>query len=423
MWARVARMRPPPGWTTTAAVLAAGFASSVLAARTLDPADRGRLALAFLIVSLVAEIAGVGLDQSLVYFSAQAGDRLVRRPGLVICFVSAVVGSVGVGLIAVAIGRETRLGAILVAFALWPAASLLLNLPQSVWQGTEEWSLFNGQRILIALAAPVGIAVAAVLAPRSVTAVALGQTVLLGFVALVSLQVWLRRRTTSHRGSQRGEPRAPDGRSMAAQLVAYGLAAVPGGVLWLLTTRGDFLILSWLTSPEQTGYYAAAVGVPSSISAFALTLGSYAFPRLARQGAQAGLRRTMARSLMPILVMGAGFAAMAPLLVPLLFGEEYRPAIPMAVLLGLAAVPLGGVLLVVDTLRGLGRPALSTAVLAVTGVCSMSFGALGTAMEGGTGMAAGSLVAYFGALGIAWIALGKALGDVVPQGDAQEQAS
>ncbi|MGF1501871.1 MAG: oligosaccharide flippase family protein [Paracoccaceae bacterium] len=145
-------------------------------------------------------------------------------------------------------------------------------------------------------------------------------------------------------GMRRLRPWTPD-RSVALEplrpFIRYGVPVVGIEVVKALRLHADKLVIGGLLGPEVLGLYffasGAGLGLATSVSqAFSIVL----LPHLCRAGdrvaALGGAMRVALVALVPVVLAQA---ALAPVYVPLLFGERWADAAPLVGVLCLMAVP------------------------------------------------------------------------------------
>jgi len=132
---------------------------------------------------------------------------------------------------------------------------------------------------------------------------------------------------------------------------------IPAGMLNLQLDQ--MMMAAWLPS-KLLGLYAVSVSWSGLMSAAFSAVGSIVFPTLAAAGEMSVRRALVARSMRAAVILaillGAGLALVTPLLLPLFFGREFVPAVPVALLLIVAGVVLNLNNLCGEVLRGLGVP-------------------------------------------------------------------
>lgn len=105
------------------------------------------------------------------------------------------------------------------------------------------------------------------------------------------------------------------------------------GLMGIINLNTDILMLGWMRSPEEVGYYAAAQKIILLLYILPTLLASSVFPQLARlahtepSAAKTLLEKSLALVIgaaIPIAALGIFFGG---LIVPFLFGSEYLPAV------------------------------------------------------------------------------------------------
>jgi O-antigen/teichoic acid export membrane protein len=149
--------------------------------------------------------------------------------------------------------------------------------------------------------------------------------------------------------------------SLFRPLAAYGIAQIAALTPATLNAQLDQLVLSQTVAAADLGRYAVAVSLTSLPMPLVAAIGNVAFPQLAAQrGVTDATRRMQDRA----VVASAGIAAaiLVPLaliaywLIPFLFGEGYRGAVPLLWILTPGAVFLACGQVVGDLLRGRNHP-------------------------------------------------------------------
>ncbi|MFI5067884.1 MAG: oligosaccharide flippase family protein [Streptosporangiales bacterium] len=152
-------------------------------------------------------------------------------------------------------------------------------------------------------------------------------------------------------------------RRLLRPLATYGVAQIAALTPAALNAQLDQLVLSQTVPAADLGRYAVAVSLTLVPIPLVAAIGNVAFPHLAAQ------RRVTSATLrlqsMAILSSGAiaagmllPIAAVAPWLIPLVFGPGYRGAVPLLWLLTPGAIFLACGQVVGDLLRGRNKPAV-----------------------------------------------------------------
>jgi PST family polysaccharide transporter len=163
----------------------------------------------------------------------------------------------------------------------------------------------------------------------------------------------------------RFRPRFTLDRSAARTLLSFGLAMVAVQALSVLSSNADYLAVGGLLGPDDLGQYTIAYRLPELlIDNVYWIFSSIALPwySRARTHAADSFRETMLRALTLLTLfgfpMGTALALVARDAVPLLFSEQWLPAVlPMALLAlagGVSAIGFASG----DIFPALGRPGL-----------------------------------------------------------------
>jgi O-antigen/teichoic acid export membrane protein len=253
----------------------------------------------------------------------------------------------------------------------------------AVLQGRRRFGAFNLLRTLPALlyaGATLILFVTGAGSLASITAAWSLSSILVGAVCVV---LALRALGPPERDLGDGSP--------PARLAGFALRGWFGSMSPLETFRLDQLVVGLVVSPAALGLYVVGGSFANLPRFVAQSLGSVAFPSVAAEPDQAAARRALWRW------VGAGTAACAavvavlaaacPVLLPLLFGEAFRPAVVITQLLLVGAFLTGVRRVLADGLRGLGQPGAGTvaelatwaALVAALAVLVPPFGVTGAA--------------------------------------------
>ncbi|HEX2038046.1 MAG TPA: oligosaccharide flippase family protein [Chloroflexota bacterium] len=379
----------------------AGLLASVLVARALGPEAFGLYAFAILTAALLSEIPGAGLDLSAVRTAAGHWTTDAARARRIMLAAGGIklscgLALAGIGILAAGLVATYLLGRPELAHPIRVAAvgAVLLattELVLAVYQARERY----GEMLAVS-----SVVVAVRLAPLAVL-VSLGQLdlerALLVFLAAaaagcaVSL-VAVGRLWREGRGLAPA-PAGPAGGDAVGDLLRFARWFVLATLLGVVTNSLDVLAVTHFSGAAATGIYASGRTLALPLSVAGGALGIVLLPRLARLrtveeivgvARQIGLGLgALAASLVALVIV------LAPLVLPLIFGGRYRPAVPIFQTLALAY----GIQLVswpaVSVLMTLDRPDVIAKLNLV--------GALWT------GVLYAFVVPQYGPLGAAWV--------------------
>ncbi|MBD3923453.1 oligosaccharide flippase family protein [Nocardioides cavernae] len=327
-------------------------AYSVLA-QLLGPEGRGFAAAATAPLLLITSALTLGLPEALTYFESQTAVRRRVSAGAIAALLFA--GMVGTALTYWASdslsGGDADLAQTMTWVAAFSAPALLVAGLRGIALARQRWSLVATERILSALLRLTSILVLALVLGLTPTnaALALGATLAVGGVVYVRL---LRREP--RRQELAREAQGPTYR----QLHGYGLRAWLGSIAGILLMRLDQLLLTPLAGLQQLGFYVVAVNVAEAALIFNAAVREVVFSKQSSRGDVRQLARASRMSTVVTLALVIALASLAPVAIPIVFGDAFSPSIGPTMIL-LAAVLLGNPGSVVGAgLAASGRPEL-----------------------------------------------------------------
>lgn len=210
-------------------------------------------------------------------------------------------------------------------------------------------------------------------------------------------------------------------RPFLRQAFRTGAALEGAHLLMALAQRADLLIVYWLVGEAEAGVYSIALTI-GQISSYAAGALSYAaFPRVAAAGRDwAVLAGKVARMAGLVgFVTGVLLAALVPVFVPLLLGDNFREAVGVSWILLFAGMLFGIVTTLARSAAGSGRTGIYVAVFAVTLLVMLtldvalvpSYGMQGAAVAAVISVLAGLMTAL---VSYRRIGAGIAIRDLVP---------
>jgi len=338
-------------WTaaSTASNLVARFLITLFAAHLLAPADIGLYALVNLVLGFAYLFADAGVSQAIIAKQAASPEQLSSLYWFNILFGLAIALLFGLAapVISGLYGQPRLLGMLLLAavnFAVAPVAQSFQALLQKELRFNALARVDLGANLLGGAAAAAmlagGIGIYALVLAQLLTATT--RSLLLWLVGRDLLQVRMRLRYGEIRG-----------------FVHFGLYQVGDRAVNYINTRLDQLLIAALLGPQILGYYNMAwLLVVEPVYRINPIITAVAFPVFARkQDDPSALRRgflvvvkLLATTNAPLLL---GCAAAAPSFVPLLLGEQWRPAIPLIEMCSIIAIartinnPVGSLVLAV----------------------------------------------------------------------------
>jgi O-antigen/teichoic acid export membrane protein len=368
--------------------------ATLLVARLGGPAAVGVYALLRVLPSLAGVVLSAGLPGAVTYFLAGAGRTDPRLPSTILAM--ALVGG-GVGAALWALGSPVLARVFFPGLTVGSVAWAGLTVPtqlqvatvKSFCQGSNDMRGANWVILLEEFTFLPAYVAILIVGLRGNVAIIAGL-----LLADVATFAWTWARIVGRGGFRdAGSPSWP----LARTIASYGTRAQVGGVLSLLNLRLDFAILDAIAGPAVLGIYAIASKFAELLKILPMSLTYVLYPKYS--GETRSVAAAHARSLLPkagILVA----AAAVPLwiastyLLPLIYGERFRPAIEPAhiLLIGLAAEGVAGV--ITAFLYGIGRPGLNSYAMGAGVLVTVVLDVFLIPRFGATGAAAASSAAY-----------------------------
>jgi len=341
------------GTNLVLAALNAG--TGIILAHLLGPEGRGSLQAVQLWGLFLGLVAALGVPEAVTYFSAKNRSEAgtISVTAMVLGLASSVVFmALGWVLVPVLLGGQDQtvkqqaqwfLLIVPVYVVMWMAAATL--------RGMSSFGRWNLVRISPSFLWLVVVAGAWLSGHFTVAVLAGGMVVAFTVQMAVNVAVVIRSTSGPYRvQTDRWRP-----------MLRFGLPTVMGSVPQTLNLQLDQFLLVAFVPTEQLGLYVVAVAWAGALAPALHALGAVLFPRVASEASELERLRIATKGFRLSLVVS--LASVATLLVltvpvlPLVFGTQFQPAVPAALILVVAA----GVRAVSNTLqegfRGLGRPA------------------------------------------------------------------
>lgn len=335
--------------------LVIGVVVGVVTARWLGPAGRGVLAALTLLSGLCVAIASMGLTDAAVVMVGQ------RRVSVLAAL------SANIGLVLLS-GATAGAACFIVAAlqiqpdstSVWLAVAVAsLTVPIAGLQNMISGGLMLTERIVQASGVIGAMAVVTLFAtcilviPLSMGIVGAALALMLGAIAgtvfawrFLPLDPGLRPRWLP---------------SYLGPALRYGVKLQGSQLLTLLAGRLDLLIVFSLLGEAAAGRYSISLTVASIVGLPLFALSYAIFPRVAYVPAEEARRLTLLvwrRGLIATLVVAGALAGFCPLGIPLLFGDEFSPAVTPALILLVGSVIGTGQWTLARPVGARGRPNL-----------------------------------------------------------------
>jgi O-antigen/teichoic acid export membrane protein len=373
---------------------AAGFLTSIIAARVLGPAALGAAGIGLTVGTIAALVANGGLNLSSVYFLGRRPSeqrRIVHTlftMGLVAAGLAAV-GVVVAGRIALSTGGidDALLAATasfavgLIAFELSGSFLLGLNRPSAYLfvQALEAIGSFGLLLLVLGLTRPsaAGYVLSAALA----------------YLVSAAVATFVAQRTV-------GGLMLRVDRGLGREALVLGLRGQVGNVLQFLNLRLDLLLVPVFLDLRAAGVYLVAVRVSEVVNQAASSAGALLFPEVARAAAGGtGLtERTIRLTLLAAGAAGIVLVVVAPVVLEVFFGAMFVAGTAALRITMVAMIPLAITRVLAGDLKGRGLPGQVSIAAGAGLVATVVLDLLLIPGLGIEGAALASLLAYaFGA--------------------------
>ena len=361
----------------------ATLAAAPLLARGLGVDGRGELAAAVAPMVLLLSAGTLGLPEAVTYAVARSPERARRLARAAVgCLV--VAGLVCTAAVALAsqwlAGSDAELRRLVLIASLAIVPGLVVAGLRGAAAGLGLWGLVNAEKTSAALgrlAVIVVLLLGGWLTPVTAT-VAYAVTPVAAGLAYLGL-------------GRRTGPLDPGGAG-ASSLLRYGSLVWIGSLSGILLTRVDQLLMVPLSGVAALGLYVAAVNVADVPLITNTAVREVLFARDAADPSVDRLQAAARISTAAAVAVALCLALAAPLLVPLVFGEAFAPAVPVVLVLLLACVVGIPGSVAGAGLSARGRPGLRSGALLAGCLLNVALVLLLVPEHGATGAAWATLV-------------------------------
>jgi O-antigen/teichoic acid export membrane protein len=310
--------------------------SSILLARTLQPAGKGVYATVVTFADLSLVLGSLGISTAAVYYLAQSSEDVEQTRATVLGLCLVVGLAVSLGLVAVAAVSLVRGGGqgswALAVVAPVGVISLGRAGLESFFRAQHRIRTINAAAVVSSLAFVLLIALAVLGPGLSATS-----AVALRVVSILAATVVL---VVAARSTGVAVPRPRLHVPTARLLLAYGLPYAAYSIVQSFSNRFDYILLRVFGDASTVGIYSVAVGQAELLWILPTAVGFVLFPRVAalvRDDSERAARETAAVLRWNVLLTSAGALVLAVLATPLtriVYGDAFVPAVtPLRILL------------------------------------------------------------------------------------------
>ncbi len=364
-------------------LLATGLITGPIIARVLGPEGRGELAAVMAVLTMAPAVLDLGLSNWI------ARERAIGRPRAEILGAALPV-SLACSLVGVAAaipvshvlgqGRSDVTTFLQVGLVLMPVVVCLQTL-LGLTIGESRWRLYAWTRIAGAVLPAAAMVALWLLGELTVASAAISY-IAGPIVASLALLTMLR--------GVRGI-RLDRQRSRAA--ATFGVKSWLNTVTAVTNNRADQILMAGLVPSRELGHYAVAVTISAVTFGVGAAVSSAIYPRVAGGD---GLLAARACRITVLLVatVSVALAILTPWMVPLVFGDDFRAAVPMTLILLASSIPASATIVVTAALTAANQPSAPLRAELVTLALAMPALIVLLPPYGGNGAAVISLLTY-----------------------------
>jgi O-antigen/teichoic acid export membrane protein len=344
---------------TNFALAGLGLVNSILLSRWLGPDGRGEVAAAMLWPTLLIYLSSMGLIIGITYFAALPASK----PQAI--FGNALWLGLAQGALAILVGYaclpwllHSQTAALIGAgrvYLLVVPLSLLTQYGTSILQGRMRLSAFNGLRLILPAGYLIGTIILGLCGRLALLNIILLH-LLLNLIAMVATLVVLSSAGTRLRFGVDGP--------LAKEMLRYGARVHIGNVTGLANMSLDQALMAAWLPPSYLGLYVVAVSAAGLAQIFSQAVQMVLTPSITQKESlaeraailQAAFRRYWLLSLLITL----GLAALLPVVIPIVFGSNFKEAVWPAEVLLLGVFLIGAKDVLAGGAQALGDPWLGS---------------------------------------------------------------
>jgi O-antigen/teichoic acid export membrane protein len=344
-------------------------------ARLVGVADRGRLALLVIIVTITSQISALGLPTAVAYFTSSSGVpatrvlRLLAKTWVILCLAAAIAAGAIAFLVSRTGGRSSGWPEALLS-GIYVVSVMTFALMFACLQGERRFTPMNWLRITYtSFSAIVLFTLLALIHHASVLVVF--STLVLANVLACAIGMYL---VVTHSSG----PSASKSVTIRS-LLRFGLAALPAANAPLETLSLDQAAVGAILPRQQLGLYVVAAAFDNLPSILMTAYGTVALTRITAETDVTARRHVIRRTAIGAIWIAGGAAlfgeAIVGWLLPAAFGASFAAAVPVARILIVAGFLLSYRRILVVFLQAAGRPG-RTAVGEAVGLGILAVGAI-----------------------------------------------
>jgi len=336
--------------------------SGILVARALGPEKRGYLALLVIFPVILSQIGSLGLPQAATYFIAMnRDDALVIYNRLKVPILGQVLVLLIIHLVIVSLYVRHEPKEVIMAGYLSIAVipgMLFQQYGLAVLQGCQMYRSFNVMRLMPAIL--YAILILSIFLARVASLPSIAFVWVCSYVMTGLFTAYLVTNRVLRLGDYKDNSRSPS----LTLMFKFGLKGLLGTVSPMQNFRIDQLVAGLFLSPVALGFYVVGQAFSNLVRFIAQSASMVEYPAVAAYESNETAKPLIRRFFVGVSVLNGvivlALIAVMPVLVTFFFGKAFSGSVPIARLLLLGAYFESLRRILVEGMRGMGKPEIST---------------------------------------------------------------
>ena len=336
--------------------------SGILVARLLGPEKRGYLALLVIFPVILSQLGSLGLPQAATYFIAMnRDDACLIYSRLKITILGQVLALVIIHFLVVSLYIHNKPQEILLAGYLSLAVipgMLVQQYGLAILQGCKMYRPFNVIRLMPATM--YAILVLSVFLARKASLPSIAFIWVCSYVITGLFTAYLVTNRVLRLGDYKDNSRSPS----FTLMFKFGLKGLLGTISPMQSFRIDQLVAGLFLSPVGLGFYVVGQAFTNLVRFIAQSASMVEYPAVAANDSNETAKPLIMRFFVGVSVLNGVIVlvliTVMPVLVTFLFGKAFSGSVPIARLLLLGAYFESLRRILVEGMRGMGKPEVST---------------------------------------------------------------
>ena len=324
--------------TTSLFLQMLNIASGILTARLLEPSGKGELTAVILWPSIIAALGSLGLAGSITYYTSQKikDSRYIFATSFTIGIIQSIILIIIGFFIIPKVLEEYSKESIQIAcvYLLYIPLNLLTLYPLSILAGKLMFGAYNIIRCIFGVSTLVLLFALFIFGIFTVQNVVL-MYLMSNFITLCIAYIYIR-----NSGDLNFKPKL----YLTRPLLTYGIKSHLSNISLSLNERLDQLLMSVILLSTDLGLYVVAVTLSTPIVLIGTSIANVAFPAIASSSNDKEMSLKFGRyarfTLWLSVTVACVMLLLSSTLIEVIFGRAYLPALYVAQILLIAAIPL-----------------------------------------------------------------------------------